>query len=82
MTEKITLKINGKEIAVLAGSTVATAVFATQSSFFRRSVSGKPRSPLCGMGVCFECRVKINEVWHQRSCLILAENGMIIETDE
>lgn len=67
---------------VPASVTVATAVFLSGGGLFRRSVRGEPRFPLCGMGVCFECRVSINGVKHQRSCQITAEEGMIIETDE
>lgn len=78
----ITLRINGSEISVIEGSTVATALFASEAEIFRRSVSGEPRFPLCGMGVCFECRITINGVKHQRSCQILAKDGMRIETDE
>ena len=77
----ITLQINNREISVAEGSTVATAIFASDAENFRRSISGEPRFPLCGMGVCFECRVTINGVKHQRSCQILAEKGMEIETD-
>ena len=77
----ITLQINYQEISVAEGSTVATAIFVSEAETFRRSVSGEPRFPLCGIGVCFECRVTINGVKHQRSCQILSENGMEIETD-
>lgn len=77
----IRLNINNKEIFIPKGSTVATAIFASDAASFRCSVSGKPRFPLCGMGICFECRVTINGVKHQRSCQILAEEGMIIETE-
>lgn len=78
----IELVINNKTISVAEGSTVATAIFSSDTQNFRRSVSGEPRFPLCGMGICFECRVTINGVKHQRSCQILAEEGMTIETDE
>lgn len=78
----INLQINKREISVPEGSTVATAIFASEAEKFRRSVSGEPRFPLCGMGICFECRVTIDGVKHQRSCQILAEEGMNIETDE
>jgi len=74
----ITLKINDREISVPEGSTVATAVFASDAETFRRSIFGEPRFPLCGMGVCFECRVTINGVKHQRSCQLLAEEGMVV----
>lgn len=78
----ISLRINDKTISVAEGSTVATAIFASNAEYFRRSISGEPRFPLCGMGICFECRVTINGVKHQRSCQTLVENGMQIETDE
>ena len=80
--EMITLNINNKSVSISEGSTVATAIFAGDTKTFRRSVTGEPRFPLCGMGICFECRVTINGVKHQRSCQILAEEGMSIETDE
>lgn len=77
----ITLQINNETVSVPEGSTVATAIFASDTDSFRHSVSGEPRFPLCGMGICFECRVTINGVKHQRSCQILAENGMQIDID-
>lgn len=36
----------------------------------RRSVSGEPRGPLCGMGICFECRATVSGVPHRRTCQI------------
>ncbi len=78
----ITLQINNQEISVAEGSTVATAIFASDAENFRRSVSGESRFPLCGMGICFECRVSVNGTKHQRSCQLLAEEGMKIETDD
>jgi predicted molibdopterin-dependent oxidoreductase YjgC len=77
----ITLQINKQTISVAEGSTVATAIFAAGPDSFRRSVSGEPRFPLCGMGVCFECRVTINGVKDQRSCQITVEEDLQIETD-
>jgi sarcosine oxidase subunit alpha len=60
---------------------VASAIFASEVEKFRRSVSGEPRFPLCGMGICFECRVTIDGVKHQRSCQILAEEGMVVNCE-
>lgn len=78
----ITLKINSRSITVEDGTTVAVAVISAGSGHFRRSVSGEPRGPLCGMGVCFECRVTIDGVTLQRSCNVTAHNGMEVKTDE
>jgi sarcosine oxidase subunit alpha len=33
------------------------------------------------MGICFECRVTIDGVAHQRSCNLIASDGMHITTD-
>ena len=76
------LTINGNELSVTEGTTVAAAIFAVGADHFRTSVNGDPRGPLCGMGICFECRVTINGVPHQRSCTLNAEDGMEILTDE
>lgn len=40
---------------------------------FRTSISGEPRAPLCGMGICHECRVSIDGDDHQLACMTLAE---------
>jgi sarcosine oxidase subunit alpha len=46
------------------------------------SVSGEPRGPLCGMGICFECRVTIDGRAHQRACQIPCRSGMQVWTDD
>jgi len=79
--ELITLRVNDVVVSVPAGSMVTTAVFAAGTTSFRRSVTGEPRGPLCGMGICFECRVTIDGVAHVRSCQTLCENGMDVRTD-
>jgi sarcosine oxidase subunit alpha len=78
----ITVSINKKIITVEDGTTVAVAVLSSGETAFRRSVGGEPRGPLCGMGICFECRVTINGQPHQRSCAIAAEEGMEVITGE
>jgi len=44
-------------------------------------VRGEPRLPLCGMGVCFECRVCIDGVAEQRACMLPVRTGMQVTTD-
>lgn len=76
----LTLTVNGSPVTVPSGTTVAVAVAITGRAC-RTSVSGEPRGPLCGMGICFECRVAINGRPHCRSCQTLCEAGMKVETD-
>jgi predicted molibdopterin-dependent oxidoreductase YjgC len=81
MSEEITLTVNGQSVRIRAGATVAAAIV-TASAYCRRSVNGEPRSVLCGMGVCFECRVEIDGRPHQRSCQIVCSQGMQVSTEE
>jgi len=81
MLEPVAITVNGVSLAVPRGTTVAAAVVLAGQPC-RNSVSGQPRGPLCGMGICFECRVSINARLHSRSCQILCEQGMDVTTDE
>lgn len=80
MPEEIFLTINGRPASVPCGSMVSAAVAASGVTVFRRSVNGERRGALCGMGICFECRVTINGQAHSRSCQILCEEGMDVRT--
>ena len=82
MSELVTLKVNDAKVSVPVGSMVAAAVLQAGVNSFRRSVMGEPRGPLCGMGICFECRVTVNGMAHVRSCQTICENGMDVRTDE
>jgi sarcosine oxidase subunit alpha len=82
MPETVQLKVNGVAVRVPYGSTVAAAVLLAGGCSFRRSVSGEPRGPLCGMGICFECRVAIDGRPHQRSCQLLCREGMEVTLGE
>ncbi|QDH69883.1 2Fe-2S iron-sulfur cluster-binding protein [Marilutibacter alkalisoli] len=73
------LTVNGQSVAVAAGASVAAAV-AQAENVFRRSPAGTPRAPVCGMGVCFECRVRIDGVAQLRACMTPACEGMHVET--
>ena len=82
MTEGVSIRVNGQPVTVPAGTVVAAAMALAGVTGFRRSIGHEPRGPLCGMGVCFECRVTINGQPHCRSCLTLCEEGMEVRTDE
>ena len=81
MSEEIPITVNGQRLTVPAGTTVAAAVARAGVAFLRRSVSGEPRSPFCGTGICYECRVTINGEPHERSCLVQCQTGMDVRTD-
>lgn len=79
-SRQFTIVVDGRSIAVTGDSTLAAALLNAGVMHFRTSVTGEARAPLCGMGSCFECRVRVNGVAHQRACLLFCEEGMIVET--
>ncbi len=65
MVSKLTaVSVDGTRIEVPEGMTVLSAIALAGKSYFRTSISGQPRGPLCGMGTCFECSVTIDGVPH------------------
>ena len=81
MPETVTVVVNGVSVTMPAGSMVSAAILKIGFTAFRRSVTGEPRGPLCGMGRCFECRVTIDGEAHCRSCQTVCRDGMDVRTD-
>ena len=80
MTRTVDLLVDGRHVRAVAGTTVAAALIDAGVRAFRTSVRGEPRAPLCGMGICFECRVTIDGVAHRRACLVPVAEGMRVTT--
>ena len=49
--------------------------------FHDNPVSGAPRGPYCGMGVCFDCELDIDGVAATQACMVDVRDGMTIRTD-
>lgn len=76
----VRIDIDGEALDVPVGISVAAAI-ARLPRPFRRSVKGEARAPFCGMGICFECRVRIDGVAQQRACMTVVHEGMQVATD-
>jgi predicted molibdopterin-dependent oxidoreductase YjgC len=81
MPDLVSLTVNGRSVSVPRGATVAVAVVLAGAAC-RTSVTGQQRGPLCGMGICFECRVSINGRPHCRSCQTICDQGMDVKTND
>jgi sarcosine oxidase subunit alpha len=77
--QMVTVWINGSPFTVPLGSVVSAAMLSVGAAC-RISVSGEPRTALCGMGICLECRAVVDGVSHQRTCQLLCREGMRVET--
>ena len=80
MSASIDLMVNGRVVTVAEGATVAAALLNAGELGFRSSPKDDARAPLCGMGICYECRVTIDGLAHQRACMTRAHSGMNVVT--
>jgi aerobic-type carbon monoxide dehydrogenase small subunit (CoxS/CutS family) len=80
VSDTIEVIADGEMLRVERGVTVASVLLNCNADRFRQSISGTPRGPLCGMGICHECRVTVDGVAHQRACMIVVEHGMTVDT--
>jgi succinate dehydrogenase/fumarate reductase-like Fe-S protein len=74
----VSLQVQGRSIAVAPGTTVAAALALAWLPALRTSVSGEARAPVCGMGICQECRVRVNGRV-RLACQTLCAQGMVVE---
>ncbi|GGX53077.1 (2Fe-2S)-binding protein [Streptomyces fructofermentans] len=78
-----TVTFDGRELAVLPGRTIAAALWSAGVTSWRTTrAGGEPRGVFCGIGVCFDCLVTVNGRPNQRACLLPAEPGDVIRTQE
>ncbi len=94
----ITLWVDGQPVVAYAGETLAAALLAAgRRALYRPAGYGEPIRPhgvYCGMGVCFECLVWVEQprraetdapaqdgagAW-LRACVTPAEDGMRVRT--
>jgi hypothetical protein len=82
MSQLISVTINGQIVVVNPGISVAAAIALSGNPVTRISVTGQARAPVCGMGICMECRVSINSQTQQLACQTLCLDGMQIKTGQ
>jgi len=77
--DEISLHVDGVAVRAYAGETVAAAMMAAGIHRFRRSTRGSPRGVYCGIGICFECLVRIDGQPNLRACITYAADGMTVD---
>lgn len=78
-----TLRIDEREVTALPGHTIAAALWRAGITSWRYTrQGGKPRGVFCGIGVCFDCLVTVNGRPNQRACLVPAQPGDVVRTQE
>jgi 2Fe-2S iron-sulfur cluster binding domain len=61
-TSTVGIVVNGQVVSAVPGGSLSAALWnAGWRAFSAHPVTGRPRGPLCGMGVCQECLVCLIE---------------------
>jgi D-hydroxyproline dehydrogenase subunit gamma len=77
-----TIVLDGRSVTAYEGETVATVLLAEGDAQVRVTRSGDPRGVFCGIGVCFECLVVVDEVPNTRACVTWVREGMTVARQE
>ena len=80
-SRSIRVSFAGRPVTALEGETVAAALTAAGIRTLRTNERGEPRGVFCGMGVCFDCLVRIDGKAGQRACMTKVAEGMRIQPD-
>lgn len=86
----IEILVNGIAVPAYEGESLATALIASGTLIMSRDASGRPRSPFCNMGVCFDCMVTVEEstasqataAGRVRACLTAVRPGLRVTVPE
>lgn len=77
----LSLSFEGTPLKARAGESIAAALLRAGITGIRHAPDGL-RGPVCGMGVCFECRISVARTDRPartlRACITQAEDGMIL----
>jgi D-hydroxyproline dehydrogenase subunit gamma len=75
----VTISVDGAPCTGLLGQSIAGVLLASGSLAWRVTSAGsRPRGVFCGIGVCFDCLVEVNDEADVRACLRRAVPGDVV----
>lgn len=78
-----TFTMDGAEVVAFPGETIAAALLAADVRTLRITEKTEGRRGIfCGMGICFDCLVTVDDKPHLRACLTRAEAGARVVTQD
>lgn len=76
---EVTITFEGRDLHGISGQTVAGVLLANGITSWRTtSVGSRPRGAFCGIGVCFDCLVTVDDRRDVRACLSRPSGGETI----
>ena len=80
-TDRVSFTFDGRPLTAEPGQTVGAALLAAGIRSWRVTrAGGRPRGLFCGIGVCFDCLVDVNEDRAVRACLVPVREGDQVRT--
>ncbi|HEX3005071.1 MAG TPA: (2Fe-2S)-binding protein [Angustibacter sp.] len=74
---------DGRQVPLDDGQSIAAALLAHGVRSWRTTrVHGRPRGLFCGIGICFDCLLVVDDQPNVRACLTPARAGMVVHTQE
>lgn len=81
--EKVTINVDGKDIAAFKGEMIASALWANGIKILRYTGKlNQPRGIFCAIGRCTDCIMTVNGVPNVRTCVTPVEEGMKVITQK
>jgi len=75
----VTISVDGEPCTGLLGQSIAGVLLASGRLAWRFTSAGsRPRGVFCGIGVCFDCLVEVNDEPDVRACLRRAVHGDVV----
>ena len=79
---EVTVTVDGRPTTAYLGESVAAVLFTEGNARTRTTVGGEPRGVFCGMGVCFDCLVVVDDIPNTRACMTWVRDGMRVELQD
>ena len=77
------IEVDGEKIVAYEGETIGAALLAAGRRTLRFTHKlEQPRGLYCGIGLCQECRMTVNDIPNTQACQTLATPGCRIETQK
>lgn len=78
--DPIAIYINDESVDAYPGETLAAVILAAGYDIMRKTIfSENPRGYYCGMGICCECMVELDDGSRVKACQTLVEDGMKVK---
>lgn len=75
---ELEFSFEGRTLSGHGGEAIASALLRHGESAFRRTASGDARGYYCGMGICWDCAVRVQDVGVVRSCAYAVSPGLVV----